>query len=367
MIRNDGTGPVGPALLIPLLLVVGGSGVAVAGEGDGAAARALFAEARRLAAGGDYGAACPKFEESLRLDPGIGTSFNLADCLQHLGRTASAWARFLDVAAVTKAAGQPDRERVARARAAALAPELSRLVVEVRVPDPGITIQRDGVAVTTAAWGVAVPVDPGVHLVEAQAPSKKTWSARVTVPPGAATVVVAIPALEAALAAPGSALSSDRSSDRSSARPPPGIGPPAGRSAAPGRAIPQVAATPPPSPAHRWKKTTIALASVGLAGVVFGGVFGAKYLSAHADARSICPSSIDCTPEEKTRHDALVDEERSDLTLEIAGAGVGALAVVAAAYLWTRPAAATPAAAPRFSLRPLTLARTAGVDLAMSW
>src|SRR6185312_13224264 len=104
---------------------------------DEAAARALFFEARRLVAAGNYAAACPKFEDSYRLDPGIGTSFNLADCYEHSGRTASAWARFLDVAAATKAAGQLDRERVARARAAALEPKLARMTLKVEAKVPG--------------------------------------------------------------------------------------------------------------------------------------------------------------------------------------------------------------------------------------
>ena len=55
-----------------------------ANEVDEAAARVLFGEGRKLAAAGDYAAACPKFEESFRLDPGIGTGFNLADCWEHI-------------------------------------------------------------------------------------------------------------------------------------------------------------------------------------------------------------------------------------------------------------------------------------------
>src|SRR5215471_17101917 len=124
---------------------------------DEAAARALFAEGRKLVAGGEYEAACPKFEESFRLDPGIGTGFNLADCWEHVGRTASAWARFLGVAAAAKALGQTERERVARERAAALEPQLSRLTVSVAAQDDGLAVQRDDVALGPASWGLALP------------------------------------------------------------------------------------------------------------------------------------------------------------------------------------------------------------------
>src|SRR6185369_16874031 len=93
---------------------------------DKAAAEALFNHAKQLVKEGKLSEACPKFEESLRLDPGIGTLLYLADCLEKSGKTASAWARFLEAAAAAKAANQADRETKARQRAAALEPKLSR-------------------------------------------------------------------------------------------------------------------------------------------------------------------------------------------------------------------------------------------------
>src|SRR4051794_25809493 len=74
-------------------------GTTASAQSESAAARALFAEARKLMAAERYDEACPKFEESLRLDQGIGTQFNLAHCWEKQGRTASAWGMFLDVAA----------------------------------------------------------------------------------------------------------------------------------------------------------------------------------------------------------------------------------------------------------------------------
>jgi hypothetical protein len=91
--------------------------------------------------------ACPKFEESQRLDPGVGTQFNLADCYERTGRLASAYTTFIDVAAATRQLGQFEREAVARERAKSIKPRLSRLVIVVdrknapqgiiiRKPDP---------------------------------------------------------------------------------------------------------------------------------------------------------------------------------------------------------------------------------------
>src|SRR5258706_1569998 len=77
-----------------------------AGQTDPVVARALFDEGRRLAGEGKYSQACPKLEESQKLDPGLGTLFGLADCLEHVGRTASAWSRFRDAADVANRLGQ---------------------------------------------------------------------------------------------------------------------------------------------------------------------------------------------------------------------------------------------------------------------
>ena len=65
-------------------------------------AQALFDDARRLVDQGDVEQACPKFEESNRLDPGIGVQFRLADCYEQVGRLARAWITFVDVAAASQ-------------------------------------------------------------------------------------------------------------------------------------------------------------------------------------------------------------------------------------------------------------------------
>ena len=147
---------------------------------DPAAAQGLFYEARTLMGQNKWADACPKLEESLRLDPGIGTAFNLADCNEHIGKLATAWAGFLDVAALSKSANQPDREKLARKRALALEPRLPKLVIEVTGAPQGLEVKRDGVAIGTAAWNTPIPVDPGAHRVSASAPGKLPWETTVT-------------------------------------------------------------------------------------------------------------------------------------------------------------------------------------------
>ncbi len=72
---------------------------------DQAKAEALFGEGRRLLAASRFAEACPKFVESQRLDPAIGTQLNLGDCYEKTGRTASAWAVFRDAAAEAQKGG----------------------------------------------------------------------------------------------------------------------------------------------------------------------------------------------------------------------------------------------------------------------
>jgi len=159
---------------------------------DPAAAQTLFYEARNLMKAGKFSEACPKLEESLRLDEGIGTRFNLADCEEHLGRVATAWAGFLEVAGKARASHQPDREKIARDRAAKIEPRLPKLVVDVEGAPQGMEVKRDGVIVGHAAWGTAIPVDPGQHTIVATAPGKQAWETNVQTPE-AKTTHVTIP------------------------------------------------------------------------------------------------------------------------------------------------------------------------------
>lgn len=169
--------------LFTLALVVAWPSVARAQPShDPLAAEALFNEARELMKKDDFAHACPKFEASERLDPGIGTLLNLGDCLEKAGKTASAWLRFREAASAALSAGQDSREGIARERAAALEPKLCKLLL--RVPATAeLTIERDGAIVDPAAWGLAVPLDPGVHTLRASAPGKIAWSTELVITP----------------------------------------------------------------------------------------------------------------------------------------------------------------------------------------
>lgn len=154
---------------------------------------------------GKYAEACPKFEASQQLDPGLGTMLNLAECYEKTGRTASAWAEYREAIPLARAAGSKARQDLAVERAQALEERLSTLTIRAMsgdAADAQLEVRRDGVAVQPAELGSPIPVDPGEHLIEARAPGKAPWSSKVQVGPNAAKVSVEIPALQAEGAAP---------------------------------------------------------------------------------------------------------------------------------------------------------------------
>lgn len=141
-------------------------------QGDPAAAEALFRQGREAADAGDHATACARFEESNRLDPAIGTVFNIADCKEKLGLIATAWTLFQEVA--QKVPSNDDRHRIAKERADTLEPRLPKLTVVARGTLPeGAKLKRDGVVLGSASLGLAIPVDPGGHTVTVTAPKRE--------------------------------------------------------------------------------------------------------------------------------------------------------------------------------------------------
>ncbi len=158
---------------------------------DIARADALFNAAKALTDSGQYADACAKFAESKRLAPGLGVTMYLADCYEHIGRTASAWTEFRAAEGLARARNDK-RADLARQHAEALEPKLDRIKIEVApsVPRTGLSILRDGLPVTTEELGLAVPVDPGDHAVIVSAPghAQRTFNAHVGPEAPSATV-----------------------------------------------------------------------------------------------------------------------------------------------------------------------------------
>jgi hypothetical protein len=193
--------------LIALLLRIVSSSRARAQASDAALAESLFRDGKRLMGESKFAEACPKFAESYRLDPGLGTLLNLAACHEAEGKIASAWAEFSDASARAKRDGDPERVAFADERVRSLEPRLAKITISLQAGAsvPGLVVKLDGRDINPAAFGVAVPVDPGTHQVQASAPGKQPWSQTVQAPAQATILNVAVPPLQNAAAAPAAA------------------------------------------------------------------------------------------------------------------------------------------------------------------
>jgi hypothetical protein len=140
----------------------------------------LFADAMKLVEREQYEAAIPLLEEAQRLDPGVGTQFNLAVCYAKAGRLALAWKNFRQVEALADAAGKKARTAAARAQLEELRPRLRTLVVHLREAPGSVTVSVDGEIVPPSQL-LFIPLDPGEHKVEAYAPGKKPFVELVVV------------------------------------------------------------------------------------------------------------------------------------------------------------------------------------------
>jgi hypothetical protein len=299
----------------------------------------LFRDARLLMDKGRFEQACPKLEESLRLDHGMGTQFNLAHCWEQLGRTASAWGLFLDVAAAASAAGQPKRESAARARADALEPKLARVLIQVKDPAPGLMVTRGGEELGRGSWGTAVPVDPGAHTIEAKAPGMLPWATELELNKAGETVTLVIPALQA------------EKVDIPAEAPITEGGPPpeptdTGGGISTGRAV-----------------TSVVLAAVGVGGLVTGTIFGLKSSSETSSAKELCDGGTtgnvcDRDADGGAAEQAELEEHRNNAEsaalISYIGWGVGAAGLIGSAIvLFTAPSEAPPEEAAGLRIEPV--------------
>jgi hypothetical protein len=190
-----------PTVRHPLIIVAIALSLSMARHAGASSpvAEQLFQDALALMEASDYGHACPKLEESQKLEARSGTLLNLGYCHEKLGKTATAWVEYRDAAALARGEGRTDNADKATALAAELEPKLSRLRIDVSSSAEAIAVKVDGNAAVT---GTPFPIDPGEHVVTASAEGKIEWSTRVTVGANADSKTVAVPELLAADAPP---------------------------------------------------------------------------------------------------------------------------------------------------------------------
>lgn len=281
-----------------------------------AAAQDLFDQAIKLMEANNFAEACGKLEASNRIAWAPGTTINLADCYERMGRLASAWAKFLEAEPHFRNRTPPDpRADIAKKRADALYPKLSRVAIEVPAASKaqGIVVKRDGDAVDESQWGNALPVDPGKHVVEVTAPGKEPWKWESDVQ-GSTPVKVEVPPLKDGPAAPAGSASATSSSP------------------APEAGLPT------------QKKIAIGAAALGVAGLVLGGVTGSLTLAKVSDSNKTCAKLGDGTFRCDAPGGALRDDAKGLATISTIGFIAGGVLAAGGVVLWlTAPSSSPPA------------------------
>jgi hypothetical protein len=226
-------------------------------------AESLFREALGLMEQGDFDHACPKLEESERLDPGGGTILNLARCYEGKGRIATAWSTYREGLGFANRDHREERARFARERLESLEPRLPKLVFRLSDAGGGTMVFVDELQMGAAALDTPQPFDPGVHTIRATAAGRQDFSTTVKLEERE-TRVISIPPL-----AP-----------------------------APRAVAPDWANVPPPAsePSSGSTQRTLGVTTfgVGAAGLVTGVVFGLLALDANSTADNLCPGSGPC-------------------------------------------------------------------------
>jgi hypothetical protein len=163
----------------------------------------LFAEAREAFVAGDFATACPKYEEVVRIKPGLGARIGLGDCYRAQGRLAKAWETYQAVVdevpeIVKRAKGFKEQSTAqkrgdeARARIQEIEPKLGWIVVvvpEALAAQPNLTVRIDAMVLAREKYGVRFPLDRGEHVINVGAPGKKSWEKSVAMGEGAELLV----------------------------------------------------------------------------------------------------------------------------------------------------------------------------------
>ncbi len=288
-----------------------------------AGAEALFREGRALIKKGNLKAGCEKLEASEKLESSVGTLLNLGDCREKLGKTAGAWAAFRKAEALAKRSGNDKkRQREASRRAQKLEPDLANITVQVgpKSKSTGLVIKRDGELVDPDLYGTAIVVDPGSHVVIAEAPGYKPWKTEVSVGKGGKRWVV-VPSLEAIPEPP-----------KPASPPPVAVTPPPATT--PAIVVDQPAPAPRTVTVEKTWSTTrgiaVALGVAGAGAIGTGVYFGNRANDLQSKSDAICPTMTCDDPEGLRLNDDARDNAFRATVLFVAGGA----AVAAATVMW---------------------------------
>lgn len=295
---------------------------------NAATAEALFKKGMADFNAKKFDTACPALEESYRVDPRAGSLFTSAECYAEAGKVATAaslyeqFERFVDRMPANQRGGQAERLKVAAEKRAALKPRIPSLTLTLAAGAPdNAVVKRDGTVVGKPTMGVAIPVDPGEHVLVTYVEGGPTKEQKINVKEGEAKKVELVvdtgaktPTSSAPPAAPATSSSASASTTGPSA--------------------------PPPS---SRKTIGFVAGGIGAAALIGGGVAGILSMSKKKTVDEEC-NGKSCTPAGKEA----ADSGKTLATVSTIGVAVGVVGIAAGVYLVVSAPKADTAANARF-------------------
>jgi hypothetical protein len=319
------------SVLCGVLLAVLTTSFPASGQDD-AASEALFNKGLADMMAKRYESACLTLAESYRLGPRTGTLFTLAECEAGWGKLASAVTHYSEYVAQVSRLPAADRQRHltrqkgAQAQIEKLRPRVPSLTLRLPPDAPrGVVVKRGGVELSSAALGVALPIDAGEHELSTQVPGGTEHLQKISLAPGESREIV----LHIELPPPPPGASSSAAVPTQTSPPPP----------------------PPPPPSSPSRTPAYVALGVGATGIVVGAIAGVLALQRKSIVDQEC-SGNRCSSAGK---DA-ADSGKTFGTVSTVGFGVGLAGLGAGLILWlTSPD--PPATAATWRLRPTLASR----------
>lgn len=276
-------------------------------------ADAAFKRGRELLKAGKYADACIEFEHSQKLDPQLGTLFNIGQCSENSGKLARALEVYRELLARDTNA---QRKAVVADTIPKLEARVPKLLVKAATKPAGlvVAIQPTGSVIPPRPIEVNTPIemDLGDFTITARGGGIADWKAQARIDTEAKTTTVEVPVPEAEPAAPivtGPQPGGDDDDDDADD------------------------ATPAASGGSR-KLLAYGALGVGGAAIIGGAIFGSMAKSKWSDAKDVCGGTTCATQGDVDRANDLADDARGKATLSTVFFVAGAAAATAGIVLW---------------------------------
>jgi len=280
-------------------------------------ADAAFKRGRELLKAGKYADACIEFEHSNKLDPQLGTAFNIAQCSEKVGKLARALEVYRDLLARDTNA---QRKTVVADAIPKLEARVPKLVVKAATKPAGllVTLQPAQSVIPPRPIEVNAPIemDLGEYVIIAKGGGITDWTGTARIDTEAKTTTVELPVPAPAEAKPQPIVSKPAEPDD-------------------GDDDDDDDDDAPPASGKSSRKL-IAYGALGLGGaaVIGGAIFGSMANSKWTEAKDVCGGTTCATQADVDRANEIADDARGKATLSTVFFVAGAAAVATGVVLW---------------------------------